>query len=223
MATKVLYLEYDTVCHEPENGWKLHSFQNHSGTKVEDYVGYAVAECVPGWPGKQPLPEPATDDLRAKLESGLAFWLSVYDHGGQVWSLMGEGNTIDRQWDHAYLAGILVWEWDEDDIGPKTYQDRRKDAQFYLDEYNDWCAGSCYGFVLEDLEGKLMSTTSSVWGYIGIDAVKDGMSEAINDELEDTDSIIVLGEADHILDDLKLKARILGKEQYRKEERYVLV
>lgn len=191
----ILELQYDQDCPSPEedSGWKLYSFRRGSGVDpyrfIEPYSG-----------GK-----PASIGLRRKLAVGSAFWLSCYEHGIQVWALYGEGPTIDRRWDYTYLAGILVWEGSLEDL-PKGLEARRRDARAFLDTYNDWCSGSCYGYVLSDGDG---NEIDNCWGFIGADS---GMAEFVNGSLEEGDELVVEGEAAELAKYLNLKARIVDGE-----------
>lgn len=121
------------------DGWKAYSFSRRHGNSVEPYdVGFEDDDDGNLEPNK---------DLRAKLKSGLAFMLDYYEHGQCAWSLSGEGTQC--QWDTSRFAGLLVWEHDEDNIGAKTVEDRRKDATAFINRYTLWCNGEIYGYTME--------------------------------------------------------------------------
>lgn len=112
--------------------------------------------------------------FRRKLQVGLAFKLAYYEHGLCRWSFSGEGPQCP--WDSVQFAGVLVWEEAPENMGPKTYDERKKDAAAFLEVYTDWCNGQTYYYVLEDEDG---STVDSCGGFIGLDHLFDGIADAI--------------------------------------------
>lgn len=172
---KILTIGYDQDVEQPESGydgWKPVSFcRRHSNFEHPDNY------C---------LNAPENIGLRRKLQVGLAFWLSYYEHSLCRWSLRGEGPKC--RWDSVDVAGILVWTGKPSGIGAKTYEDRANDARRFLEVYTDWCNSSCYWFSLDDPEG---GPLDSCGGFIGTDHLAD----AINESLEDGDRLIVKGEA----------------------------
>lgn len=133
---------HDDMAESPNDydGWKAYSFSTrHSNHADPDDVGFEYdddKECL--IPGK---------DLQAKLDSGLAFLLSYFEHGQCQWSLAGEGPQC--RWDSVTFAGILVWEEEESALGPKTKKDREKDARAFISNYTAWCNGYVYGFTID--------------------------------------------------------------------------
>jgi len=80
--------------------------------------------------------------LRRRLDVGLAFMLSYYEHGECVWFRKGHGGPgTDCRFDGVGHAGVLLWEHGPSAIGAKTYEDRAKDADRFLQCYTDWCNG----------------------------------------------------------------------------------
>ena len=140
-AIKLVINLWNDDCPESPNemdGWKAYSFSNrHSNYKDpesifdEDDEGNMVPD----------------KDLKAKLESGLAFFLDYYEHGQCSWSLAGDGPQC--QFDTARMAGLLVWEQDEGNIGAETVEDRRKDAAAFINRFTQWCNGEVYGYTVE--------------------------------------------------------------------------
>jgi hypothetical protein len=145
--------------------------------------------------------------LRRKLQVGLAFWLSYYEHGLCRWSLQGEGPRCP--WDSVEVAGILMWTGKPSGLGAKTYEDRGKDARAYLEEFTDWCNGDCYWFSLE-ADGMPPVTCG---GLIGT----EHLTEAINEALADGDQVSVAGEAAALARCLKLKVAIRDATLHRHE------
>ena len=128
------------------DGWRLVSF----GRKHNNYED--PAKYVKAFDRRHQEVTPANIGLNRKLNVGLAFWLSYYEHGQGAWSLIGEGTQCP--WDTAYLAGILIWTGKPGDIGAKTLEDRAEDARGFLESFNDWANGNCYWFGLTDENGE---------------------------------------------------------------------
>jgi len=190
----ILKLEYDLTCDSPAeaSGWKLYSFERGSGVDPRAYV--------------DTLGRPADVGIRRKLDAGTAFWLSCYDHSSQIWALYGEGPQIDRQWDYIWLAGILVWAGNPRDL-PRGREARADAARTFLKTYNLWANGGCYGYVLADAQGGLVD---ACWGFIGIDG--SGMDDYINDNLQEGDELVVVGECADLVEYLDLKAPVVEGE-----------
>jgi hypothetical protein len=151
-----VYLGHDHDVESPADydGWSPYSFSTkHINFKDPDEV--------------DPIED---EELRAKLDNGLAFFLSYYEHGRCLWSLRGEGPQC--RWDSVNVAGILIWEQDEDNIGAKTVEDRRKDAQRFLDSWNAYVNGDAWYFsIVNDCETCGSSDKSvveeSMGGFLG--------------------------------------------------------
>jgi hypothetical protein len=187
-ATKILTIAYDQGAEGPDSmcdGWKVISFcRRHSNFEHPD---------------KYRTCKPASLGFYRKLETGLAFWLSYYEHGLCRWSMRGEGPQC--RWDSVDVAGVLLWTSDPAGLGAKTYEDRAADARRFLEEYTEWCNGHCYWFSLETPEQQL----ESCGGFIGADQ----LAEAVNEALEDGDQVIVRGEAADLARTLPLKATMV--------------
>jgi len=131
---KIVRLMHDD---SPENpcewdGWQLYSF-SRKHINHRDPSEFNPSE---------------DEELTKKLEGGLAFFLDCYQHSGTAWSLHGEG--MQCQWDTARNAGVLMWGDEESGLGPKTYAERRANANSFLETYNAWCNGAVYGFSVTD-------------------------------------------------------------------------
>ena len=186
--TKTLTIGYDRDTELPDStyeGWKPISF-GHRHINFEHPDHYC-------------LNKPENIGLHRKLEVGLAFWLSYYEHGLCRWSLRGEGPKC--RWDSEDVAGLLIWTGKPSDMGAKTYEVRTRDARNFLEEYTDWCNGNCYWFSLEDDQ----NLGDSCGGFIGTEQ----LTEAINEALEDRDQVMVKGEAADLAPYLHLKATIV--------------
>jgi hypothetical protein len=186
--TKTVTIGFDCDVERPDStydGWKPISFcRRHNNFE------HPAAYC---------LNKPENMGLRRKLQVGLAFRLSYYEHGLCKWSLRGEGPQC--RWDSVDIAGLLIWTGKPTDIGALSYDDRATDARNFLEEYTDWCNGNCYWFSLESAEQPL----NSCGGFIGTNQ----LTEAINEALEESDKVIVRGEAAYLTPYLNLKATIV--------------
>jgi hypothetical protein len=191
-----LTLGYDCDVEQPgsgSDGWKPVSF----GRRHRNFEH----------PGRYCLDNPANFGLRRKLQVGLAFWLSYYEHGLCRWSLCGDGPRCP--WDSVEVAGILIWTGKPSGLGAKTYDARARDARSYLEEYTDWCNGHCYWFSLE--QDSLTPVTCG--GFIGT----EHLTEAINEALAGGDQVSVAGEAASLARRLKLKVAIRDTTAHRHE------
>jgi hypothetical protein len=130
----VVKLWHDDMPESPcdTDGWKVYSFSNR-------HANY-----------KHPEKFEDDEDLQRKLKIGLAFKLAYFEHGQCEWSLSGEGYQC--QWDSVSFAGLLIWEQDEGDLGPESYEDRQKDARAFIARYTQWCNGEVYGYTFEALK-----------------------------------------------------------------------
>ncbi len=162
------------------DGWKLVSF-GRKHVNHDDPANY-----VKEFDRRTMEVTPATIGLARKLNVGLAFWLSYYQHGLGCWSLKGEGPQCP--WDTAPLAGILIWTGKPTDIGAKTLDDRAADARNYLESFNDWANGNCYWFRLTDECGEEIE---GFGGLIGAEA----LAEVVGESLQPGDNVKVEGDA----------------------------
>lgn len=138
---------------ENDLSWKPYSFsRRHGNFKDPADLGFA---------------NPMDVGLRNKLRAGTAFVLGYFEHGRGMWHISGDipmGTQGDYRWDGCNVAGLLVFEHDPNEMGAKTKEERKKDAEAFLEEYNAWCNGDIYGYVVEDRDGEELD---SCWGFIG--------------------------------------------------------
>jgi hypothetical protein len=187
-----LEINHDYDVDQPDSGydgWKLVSFANY---EVPD-------KYVKGFDRRTRKVTPAHIGLAKKLNVGLAYFLSFYEHGLGAWSLIGEG--MQDQWDTAYLAGILIWTGKPGDIGAKTHEDRADDARDFLESYNAWSNGETFWFKLTDENGEEIE---SIGGLVGDEAV----SEVVGEALENGDNLMVEGDAAWLKNHLQLPAGV---------------
>jgi hypothetical protein len=166
-------------CDPCEYGWKVHSFnRRHANFMHPDNFEYD------------------NEEFEAKLKAGLAFPLSYYEHGQCLWSLGGELPAMAQcPWDSVGLAGFVVWDEKDDDIGAETVEDRRKYAAAFIARYTEWCNGNVFGYTVEAFSkchacGKDEELTEeeanldlpSCSGYYGSDV--EGMVIDLKDQIE---------------------------------------
>jgi hypothetical protein len=172
----VINLWYDDMPENPcdYDGWKVYSFSRRHGNF------------------KHPEDLEGDDDFTRKRKEGFAFPLSYFEHGQCLWSLSGElPPGANCPWDSVSLAGFIVWEGDEADLGPETFEDREKDARAFIDRYTMFCNGEIYGYTIEafskcgscgqDEEAEVDFDLPSVGGYYGDDI--DGMVIDMKDNI----------------------------------------
>lgn len=140
--------------------------------------------------------------IKGTVGDPYAIMLDCYEHGGQHWSLSGQG--MQCAFDTARGAG--VWVPDEvlredlDAIALKDGRDAamakaREFAQQALDVFNAWLLGDCYGIVVEEYrrttDGLVPLDTHEVWGYVGM----NWAIEAMKDETSSGGAILCLQKA----------------------------
>jgi len=158
--------------HDAENpcdldGWKAYSFsKRHHNFARPESLGFDEYGNVDG-------------DIALKMDAGLAFPLSYFEHGSCMWSLKGAGPQC--RWDSVDLAGILVWEQDEENIGATTFEDRRKDAASFLERYTAWCNGSVFSYSTDDF---------CAGGFYEL----DDLVSSLREEIEEDRSVVFTGE-----------------------------
>lgn len=186
MTTKLVIKVWHDDCPErPDegDGWTPYSFSScHSNHKDPEEAGFEWDDDNGVVPNKE---------LQGKLDTGLAFKLSYFEHGECVWSLSGEGPQC--RWDSTQFAGLLVWDQDAGDLGPESYEDRKKDAAAFIKRYTQWCNGEIYGYTVEAVkdchacgkeeDAKVDFDLPSVGGYY-IDDI-DGMVIDMKDHIGD--------------------------------------
>lgn len=160
----------------PENpsdwdGWKPFSFSSqHLNHTDPEKLGLSLNQ------GPDGIPIIRNPGLRRKLDVGLAFWLSYYEHGSCVWALLDQAPKC--RFDGTRIAGLLVWGQPPKDMGAKTYEARAKDAAAFLDTYTKWCNGWVYGYSIDDPEGKV---DGGCWGFYGLEEMFREIKELVGD------------------------------------------
>ena len=105
----------------PENpadwsGWQTYSFcKRHMSYKDPKSLGL-------GELGADGLPKILNPGLRRKLEVGLAFFLSYYEHGNCIWGLIDQVPYC--RFDSIRIAGLIIWKDSPGELGARTYAER---------------------------------------------------------------------------------------------------
>lgn len=175
MSKLTVTVDHDSDVDAPmdscDGEWRIYSFSHrHNNYKHPETLGLSLTRDVDGTPIVR------NPGLRRKLQVGLAFFLSYFEHGQCVWSLRGEGPRC--QFDSVDVAGLMVWEHPPADMGAKTYEHRQADARSTLGVYTDWCNGECFHYTIKDEDGE---DVDSCGGFIGSGERLDYMWEAIRD------------------------------------------
>ena len=136
---KTLHIWYDDSPESPNDWgiWRLSSFNFRHRNFIHP-EGLITREG-----------EGASLGIRRKLKVGTAFVLSYYEHGGSVWSLMGEGPQC--RFDSVRVAGYL--EYLEPKYLPRGYAAREALAHNFLKVYNKWANGQVFCLAVEDEDG----------------------------------------------------------------------
>lgn len=195
MAKVTLRIEHDPEAENPAGFdlWKPYSFSpRHSNYTDPKDLGLF----------------PLSIGMRRKLKTGTAFLLSYFEHGNVLWMLKNSQTPagVEFRWDGIRCAGLRVWEDTPNNLGAKTYADRMKDAQNFLDTYNAWCNGNCFGYAIDGANGE---DYDSCWGFYG----SEDMLSQIQEELQGHTVIAVKGDAAWIA-----KGEISVADQDRDEE-----
>lgn len=192
----VVRIEHDQDAENPsefDGTWKPYSFsRRHINYHDPESIGLTLE-----MDEEKGIPIASDPKLRNKLKCGLAFFLSYYEHGRGVWSLLDEGPRC--RFDTARIAGLLVWEEPSRNLGAKTVEERAADARAFLETYNAWCNGDVYGYDISDAEG---AVDGSCWGYYGDDENVAYMLQCIQDECGER-PVIFKGDAAYLGDRYK--------------------
>lgn len=155
------------------DGWKVFSFNSRHRRSYAhpEKLGLSTALDDHG------LPKITNPGLRRKVEVGLAHFLSYYEHGACMWSLLGGGPQC--RWDSTRIAGLLVWGQPPGNMGNKTREAREKDAAAFIETYTSWCNGSVYGYSINDPEGEIEN--EGCWGFYDMDGMFREIKDLVND------------------------------------------
>lgn len=197
---KIITVEYDHDTECPmgyDSAWRLVSFNRNSihNDAVPEYITED---------GKPTL------TLRNKLRVGLAYQLSYYEHGNSRYDIAGSGPACP--WDSVGNAGILVWEHAPGELA-KSPADRRKDAECFLETYNDWMNGWVCFYSVETADGE---PVDSCGGFYMSDS--SYMSEQIAEHLEPGDRVIITGQCEDAFDRKKLPTGVDEVDEFEEEE-----
>lgn len=198
---KVLRIEYDpdpTCPMENDGSWTLVSFiRRHAHFQDSDKYLRVTRDGI----------VPANVGLRSKARAGFFYVLDYYEHGEGRWSFRGHGAQC--RWDTSRYAGVLLWNNPPGDMGAKTPEDRAKDAQAFLDEYNAWANGYVYGYTVETPDGEHLD---SCWGFCDVKY----MLQEVN--LEPGDKVVIKGDASGAVHGDDLPAGVIHLKRFDDDE-----
>lgn len=177
-------LQYDRDCERPIC---------ESGDEAERFVSFNSRHASFTHPNEFRDEDGWLPELTRQFESEEAFLLSYHEHGNCVWGLQGQVQACP--WDTVGTAGIY---WLPSDV---PADERKAYAESAMEQYTEWCNGSCYGYMIE-VNGELVD---SCYGYVGDEHFMECVSEALQDVLDkygvdDDVSVEVLGEAKWLAD-----------------------
>jgi len=163
-------------CENPaefDGNWRLISYcSRHTAFEHPDKLFNVTREY--GWL----VFNPRDLGLRRRLEVGLAFHLSYYEHGLCSWFRKGNGGPgTDCRFDGVTHAGLLVFEHGSKAIGAKTYAERAADADRFLACYTDWCNGNGLSVDVRTSSGEHVDGCCG--GYYGCE-YKTVVEDAVN-------------------------------------------
>lgn len=162
-------LEYD--------GWRLYTFMQQGRFGGADtYRDPETLGITREWrPSGESVIKVTNPGLRRRLKVGLAFFVDYSEHGLCQWSVSSAGHY--DPFDTSYKAGLLVWEQPPKNLGPKTYEDREKDAEGFLETYTKWCNGDTWWFSIEKEDGE---DIESCGGFIGAESLFQEIASIID-------------------------------------------
>lgn len=167
---------------ESDCNWRLISYsRRHATFEHPDKLFNVTREN--GWL----VLNPRELGLRRRLDVGLAFHLSYYEHGLCSWFRKGNGRPgTNCRFDGVTYAGLLVFEHGPAAIGSKTYAERAADADGFLEQYTDWCNGNGLSVDVRTNTGEYVD--GSCGGYYGSD-----YKTAVNDAVGVVSDLIAQG------------------------------
>lgn len=188
-----LTIENDTDMFNPleeyDGQWTLNHFDRHrTGLKNRD--DFKIE------PEDDDAPLELDPSLREKLRSGLAFFLK-FRYGEFVVKNDPEGDIDDYD-------GVLVWDHDPNEMGAKTYDERKKDAEAGIGEYNNWANGYVYWYRLEKVDNcahcghEITEEIDSCGGFIGAEYAAQHIREEVIKDIP-AENLKIVGEAKDIM------------------------
>ena len=176
----VVTVDYDLNTETPcdgEGAWELVSFRSRDH-------GYQNPYELLRYDPQRGEARALNIGLQRQLDTGTAFFVSRYEHGGVVWGLQGEVPAC--RWDTSEVAGLLIWKWGAR-LLPKGLDARRAMARDFLKTYTEWANGECFAFMIDreatgrdpyvETGDRILLDASS--GYIGPDALAEVLAETL--------------------------------------------
>lgn len=154
--------------------------------------------------------KPLTIGLRKKLKVGLAFLLTKGNEDWHIDENLSDAMNIDE------ADGLIVWEEPPGNIGAKRLEDRQKDAQCQLDEYNAWANGYVYGFQLYAArDGSVKAEhVDSCWGFYDTDYMLREIEDYVRSHYRpDKEPTFVTASIEEVIYGERVLARRMSKKK----------
>lgn len=198
---KLIHVQFVPDAENPSelgDNWKLHSFSSR-------HINYTPPEKLRlRLTSRNTEPVVRCVGLRRKLDVGLAFWVSYYQHGDCAWFLLGNNPPgTEMVWDGVRFAGLLVWPHSPESLGVTTRTERAAAAADFLRHYTAWCNNALMEFSIRDIDDPDGLRGDVEWSIPHYD--EDAMVDDLAVSLALHEEITVTGEAAAYLDLTRLK------------------
>lgn len=208
---KLVHVEFAADAENPSDigsNWKLHSFaRRHFNYTDPDKLRIRLTS-------RNTAPVVYCVGLRRKLEVGLAFWVSYYEHGNCIWFLLNaEPPGTEMVWDGVRFAGLLVWPHSSTQLGAQTREQRVQDAASFLRHYTAWCNGELLQFSIRDETDPDGLQDDVIWSCDYIDA--EALIEDAAEWLKPGIAFKIAGEASHCIEATRLQQACHRKQLSR--------
>lgn len=127
------------------------------------------------------------DHMKRTDPKALILPVFLYDHSSVTLRATDGSNPFSCPWDSGQVGFVYVSrEKLVSEYGKRITAKRRANAVACLksevDEFSQWCNGECYGYIIENADGKELD---SCWGHIGYDCVREAAREAADGVAEE--------------------------------------
>jgi len=138
-----------------ESGFVLHSFNS----KHRNFH-FPNAEIGIKWISRN-APPTYTPAMKRKVDAGLVFMCSYFEHGQCSWFLKGEGTAgVEYDWDGVRNAGLLVCTMNARE---RKGRDIQQEARDLLELYTHYCNGSfLYARIDDDDTGEVIDSCGGI-------------------------------------------------------------
>lgn len=165
MAKRVVILDRDADIDHPSSdapGWALRSFSaKHCNYAHPETLGLSLSIDP-----LTKLPHVTDRELAGQLRTGLAYFLSYYEHGSSLWFRYATTPPagVEFTWDGVRVAGLLTWDGDEAAWLRTTLEQRAESADMFLRCYTSWANGDGLTYAIEDEDGTVLDACGGYYG-----------------------------------------------------------